>query len=61
VIRVRTILILLAIAVVVYSLLPSQRKRRIRDKLREVWVATIVAIVLYWIYMLGAALWERWG
>jgi hypothetical protein len=24
-------------------------------------VATIVAIVLYWIYMLGVAVWERWG
>ncbi len=60
-IRVRTILILVAIAVVVYSLLPAQRKRRIRDKLREVWMATIVAIVLYWVYMLGAAAWSRWG
>ncbi len=60
-IRVRAILILVGIAIIVYSLLPAQRKRRIRDKLREVWVATIVAIVLYWAYMLGAAAWSRWG
>jgi uncharacterized BrkB/YihY/UPF0761 family membrane protein len=59
--RVRTILILVGIAIAVYSLLPSQRKRRIRDKLREVWVATIVAIALYWAFMLGAAAWNRWG
>jgi hypothetical protein len=59
--RIRAIVILLTIAAAVYWLMPAHRKKRIRGKLREIWVATMVAIVLYWAYMLGSAAWKQWG
>jgi hypothetical protein len=59
--RIRTIIILVTIAGVVYMLSPAHRKKRIKGKLREVWTATVIAIVLYWVYMIGAYAWKRWG
>ena len=59
--RIRTILIVIAIAWIVYLLMPAQRKKRILDKLREVWRATAIALVPYWIFMLAYAAWKRWG
>jgi len=59
--RIRTILIIIATAWVVYMLMPAQRKERILGKLREVWRATAIALILYWLIMLAYAAWKRWG
>lgn len=59
--RLRTILILVLIALVVYTLSPAERKQRLRGKLRELWTATVLALILYWAYMLAAAAWKHWG
>jgi hypothetical protein len=59
--RIRTIIVIIAIAVVVYSLSPAHRKQRIKGKLREIWFATTLAIVLYWIFMLAAFAWKHWN
>lgn len=59
--RIRTILIIIAIAWVVYLLMPTQRKERILGKLRELWRATTIALILYWFFMLAYAAWKRWG
>jgi uncharacterized BrkB/YihY/UPF0761 family membrane protein len=59
--RIRTLIIIILIGTTVYWLLPDRRKRRIRDKLREAWFATIVALGLYWAFMLAVAAWKRWG
>ena len=58
--RIRTIIIIIAIAAVVYSLSPTHRKQRIKGKLREVWFATTLAIILDWVFMLGAFAWKYW-
>lgn len=59
--RIRAILIIVTIAFLVYTLSPAHRKKKIKGKLREVWLATIFGIVLYWIYMLAAFAWQNWG
>jgi hypothetical protein len=58
--RIRTIIFIIAIALVVYSLSPAHRKQRIKGKLREVWFATTLAIILYWVFMLAAFAWKHW-
>lgn len=58
--RIRTIILIITMAVVVYSLIPAHRKQRIKSKLREVWHATTLAIILYWVYMLAAFAWKHW-
>jgi hypothetical protein len=59
--RIRAILIIAAVAFLIYTLSPPHRKKKIKGKLKEVWFATIFAVVLYWIYMLAAFAWERLG
>jgi hypothetical protein len=58
--RIRAVLIIATVAFLVYTLSPSHRKQKIKGKLREVWFATILAIVLYWIFMFAAYAWENW-
>ena len=58
--RIRTIIIIVTIAVIVYSLAPAKKKQRIKGKLREVLHATTLAIILYWVYMLAAFAWKHW-
>jgi len=50
--RVRNIVVLLAIIAVVYALAPAEKKRRWLDRLRELGRALTVSIVIYWVYML---------
>jgi uncharacterized membrane protein (GlpM family) len=57
--RIRAIIIIITLAVIAYSLSPAHRKERIKGKFREVLYATTFAIILYWIYMLAAYLWEH--
>lgn len=58
--RIRTILILLLIASIVYWLLPDERKARLRDRAREFWHALVLALVLYWVYMIALAVAKYW-
>lgn len=59
--RIRVILILVVVATFVYWLMPASRKERLRGKLNEIVRATVLAIILYWIYMVGALAWKQWG
>ncbi len=58
--RIRTILILLLLASLVYALLPDERKARLRDRAREFWRALVLALVLYWVYMIALAVAKYW-
>jgi hypothetical protein len=58
--RIRTIVIIVTIAVVAYSLSPARRKQRIKGKLREVFYATTFAIILYWVFMIAVFAWKQW-
>ena len=58
--RLRTILILVLVACFIYWLGPDERKRRVKDRAREVWVALVVSVILYWIYMLSLVIWRYW-
>jgi len=58
--RIRTILVLLLVASIVYWLLPDERKARLRDRGREFWRALLLALVLYWIYMIAVAVAKYW-
>ena len=59
--RIRVILILVVVAALVYWLMPASRKAHLRGKLQEIVRATVLAIILYWIYMVGALAWKQWG
>jgi uncharacterized membrane protein len=59
--RIRVILILVVVAGLVYWLMPASRKEHLRGKLNEIVRATVLAIILYWIYMVGALAWKQWG
>ena len=59
--RIRVILILIVVAGLIYWLIPADRKERLRGKLQEIVRATVLAIVLYWIYMVGLLAWNQWG
>ncbi|HSF18990.1 MAG TPA: hypothetical protein VLK65_25920 [Vicinamibacteria bacterium] len=50
--RARTLVILALVISVVYALTPPDRKKRWKDKLRELGRALAVSIVIYWVYML---------
>jgi len=50
--RVRNIVVLLAIIAVVYVLAPAERKRRWLDRIRELGRALALSLVIYWVYML---------
>ena len=50
--KVRNIVVLLAIITVVYALAPAEKKRRWLDRLRELGRALTLSLVIYWIYML---------
>ncbi len=50
--KVRNIVVLLAIMAVVYALAPAEKKRRWLDRLRELGRALTLSIVIYWVYML---------
>lgn len=59
--RIRVILILVVAATLVYWLMPARRKEHLRGKLQEIVRATVLAIILYWTYMIGALAWRYWG
>ncbi|HXV63376.1 MAG TPA: hypothetical protein VEK15_21935 [Vicinamibacteria bacterium] len=50
--RARTLVILALVIAIVYGLTPPERKKRWKDKLRELGRALAVSIVIYWVYML---------
>lgn len=52
-IRLRNLAIVAGMAAVIYAFLPGARKKRLLDKLREFGRALVVALVLYWLLMIG--------
>jgi ABC-type dipeptide/oligopeptide/nickel transport system permease component len=50
--KVRNIVVLLAIIAVVYALAPAEKKRRWLDRIREFGRALTLSLVIYWVYML---------
>jgi hypothetical protein len=51
--RIRAIVTILLLIAAIYALTPAERKRRWLDKLRELARSLAIALVVYWIYMLG--------
>jgi hypothetical protein len=58
--RIRTILIVVLLACLIYWLLPDERKARLRGRAREFWRALVLALVIYWVYMIALALARYW-
>ncbi len=56
--RVRVVIILVGAALFVYALMPAERKKRWIDKLNQLVRSVALAILLYWLYMLAALLWN---
>ena len=56
--RVRVVIILIGVTLVVYALMPAERKKRWIDKLNQLVRSVALAIVLYWLYMLVAFAWN---
>ena len=50
--RIRAIVTIVLLIVAIYAFAPAERKRRWRDKARELGKALAASLVLYWIYML---------
>jgi ABC-type antimicrobial peptide transport system permease subunit len=50
--RLRNVAVLVLLIGVVYALAPAERKKRWRGKLRELFRALALSLVIYWIYML---------
>ncbi len=49
--RVRAIVTIVLLISAIYAFTPAERKRRWRDKLRELAKSLTISIVIYWIYM----------
>jgi len=50
--KVRNIVVLLAIIAVVYALAPAEKKKRWLGRIREFGRALTLSLVIYWVYML---------
>lgn len=57
--RVRNVVVLLLIITVVYAIAPAERKKRWRDRLRELGRALTLSLVIYWLYMLARYLYRQ--
>ena len=60
-IRLRTIIFIATVTAIVYLLSPAERKRRVREKLREFGFALTVGLLVYWIFIVCAKTWGWWG
>tara|TARA_B100001013_G_scaffold321705_1_gene231791 strand:- start:564 stop:743 length:180 start_codon:yes stop_codon:yes gene_type:complete len=56
--RLRAILFIVIIGGIIYWLSPARRKRKIMGKLKELWLALTIALVLYWIFLIGSLFWD---
>ena len=50
--RIRAVITIVLLIAAVYAFAPPERKRKWRDKARELGKALAVSLVLYWVYML---------
>jgi hypothetical protein len=57
--RLRNVIALLGILVGIYLLAPPERKKRWRDRLRELGRALALSLVIYWVYMLARYLYQH--
>jgi hypothetical protein len=57
--RVRNVVVLLLIIALVYALAPAERKKRWRDRLKELGRALTLSLLIYWLYMLVRYLYQR--
>ena len=54
-ISVRNAVIIVLVALAVYALLPASRKTRLIEKIRGLWRALVISLILFWILILGRA------
>ena len=57
--RVRNFIILCLITFVTYRIISGHRKKRLLDKIDKLVRSIALAILMYWLYMLGVFLWEQ--
>ncbi len=50
--RARAVVTIFLLIFAIYAFSPPERKRRWADKLRELGKSLVIALVIYWIYML---------
>ena len=57
--RVRNFIILCLITLITYKIISGHRKKRLLDKIDKLVRSIALAILMYWLYMLGVFLWEQ--
>jgi hypothetical protein len=56
----RNILFIIVVTVMIYFISPANRKKKIVEKIKLLWTALVISLVLFWIFMLGGKVWEWW-
>lgn len=57
--RFRTILFLLLATALIYRVLPAEKKVALRDRVQGLGQSLVLAIVLFWIWMLLGLAWDH--
>ncbi len=52
-ISLRNAVIIVLVALAVYALLPASQKTRLVEKIRGLWRAVVISLILFWMLMLG--------
>ena len=58
--RLRNIVVIVLLIAGIYAIAPPEKKRAWRERLRELLRALVVALVIYWIYMIAVYLIRRY-
>jgi len=51
--KTRSILFIIVVTVMIYFISPASRKKKIVEKIKLLWTALVISLVLFWIFMLG--------
>ena len=54
--QVRTIVTVIIVALIIYAFLPAEKKRKIKGKVGQLWLALSVSVLIYWVFTLGVLL-----
>jgi hypothetical protein len=56
----RAIIFIIVVTVLIYFISPASRKKKIVEKIKLIWTALVISLVIFWIFMLGGKVIEWW-
>ncbi|MDP7128890.1 MAG: hypothetical protein QF437_00260 [Planctomycetota bacterium] len=56
----RAIIFIIVVTVLIYFISPASRKKKIVEKIKLIWTALVISLVIFWIFMLGGKAIEWW-